>query len=118
MISVQERERKRELNPGEEVLVFLPTSSNKLLAQWQRPYHVLHRLGKVNYEVYMPDKWKRRTVFHVNMLKRWYPPEATSSWTAADDAELEEEEIVPSWQDESDVVPAIGTQLTESQKAQ
>ena len=39
---------------------------------------MLCRLGKVNYEVYMPDKRKRRTVFHVNMLKKWHPPEATS----------------------------------------
>ena len=30
--------RERELEPGEEVLVLLPTSSNKLLAQWQGPY--------------------------------------------------------------------------------
>jgi len=43
------------LEAGEEVLVLLPTSSNKLLAQWQGPYRVLHRVGKVNYEVYMPD---------------------------------------------------------------
>ena len=30
--------RDRELKPGDEVLVLLPTSSNKLLAQWQGPY--------------------------------------------------------------------------------
>jgi len=33
--------RERELKPDEEVLVLLPTSSNKLLAQWQGPYRVL-----------------------------------------------------------------------------
>ena len=36
--------RERELIPGEEVLVLLTTSSNKLLAQWQGPYRVLSRL--------------------------------------------------------------------------
>ena len=30
--------RERELQPDDEVLVLLPTSSNKLLAQWQGPY--------------------------------------------------------------------------------
>ena len=30
--------RERELEPDEEVLVLLPTSSNKLLAHWQGPY--------------------------------------------------------------------------------
>jgi len=59
------RERERELYPDEEVL--LPTSSNKLLAQWQGPYRILRRVGKVNYEVYMPDKQKRRSVSYVNM---------------------------------------------------
>ena len=68
--------RERELEPDEEVLVLLPTSSNKLLAQWQGPYRVLRRVGEVNYEVYMPDKWKSRVVFHINMLKKWYLPEA------------------------------------------
>ena len=62
--------RQRELQPDEEVLVLLPTSSNKLLAQWQGPYRILRRVGKVNYEVVMPNKRKRRNVFHVNMLKK------------------------------------------------
>ena len=37
---------------------------------------------KVNYEVLMPDKRKRRKVFHVNMVKKWYPPVASSFWSA------------------------------------
>ena len=104
---------------NEEVLVLLPTSSNKLLAQWQGPYHVLRRLGKVNYKVYMPDKRKRRSVFQINMLNKWHPPEATCFWTADNtDPEEEEEEVVPSWQGENNLVPAIGAKLTELQKAQ
>ena len=80
------------MKPEEEVLVLLPTNSNKLLAHWQGPYRVLRRLGKVNYEVYMPDKRKKRTVFHVNMLKKWHPPEATSFWTTKE-VDLDEEEL-------------------------
>ena len=49
---------ERELEPDEEVLVLLPASSNKLLAQWQGPYCVLRRVGEVNYEVRMTDKRK------------------------------------------------------------
>ena len=66
---------ERELETGEEVLVLLPTTSNKLLAQWQGPYHVLCRVGDINYGVYMTDK--RKTIFHVNMLMKWNQPEAT-----------------------------------------
>ena len=55
--------RERELEPGEEVLVLLPTSSNKLLAQWQGPYCVIRKVGKINYEIDMPNKRKRRKFF-------------------------------------------------------
>ena len=54
--------RKRELKPGEEVLVLLPTSSNKLLARWQGSYRILYKVGKVNYEVEMLNKRKRRKI--------------------------------------------------------
>ena len=33
------------------MLVLLPTSTSKLKAQWQGPYSVVARKGKVNYEV-------------------------------------------------------------------
>ena len=61
--------RERELESGEEVLMLLPTSGNKLLAQWQGPYCVVRKVGKVNYEIDMANKRKRRKIFHVNMLK-------------------------------------------------
>ena len=70
--------RERELQPDEEVLVLLPTSTNKLLAQWQGPYRVLRKIGKVDYEIDMLGKRKRKKIFHVNMLKKWYPPVSTS----------------------------------------
>jgi len=53
----------------------------------------------------------------MNMLNKWYSPEVSCFWTA-EDTESEEDEAVPSWQGESNVLPAIGTQLMESQKAQ
>ena len=61
---------ERELKPGEEVLVLLSTSSNKLLAQWQGPYWVTRKVGKVHYEIDMPSKRNRRKVFHMNMFKK------------------------------------------------
>jgi len=73
--------------------VLLPTSSNKLLAQWQGPYCILRKVGKVDYEVLMPDKRKRKKVFHVNMLKKWFPTVGSSFW-ATEDMEMEDEELV------------------------
>ena len=91
--------------------MLLPTTSNKLFAQWQGPYRMLHRVGEANYEVHMPHKRKRKTIFHVNMLKRWYQSEATCMWAAEVDSE--EEEDVPSWRGERGKSPSVGTQLTE-----
>ena len=60
--------RSREFQMANQVL---PSSTNKMLAQWQGPYTVLHWIGKVTYQVNMHDPRRRRT-FHINMLKRTY----------------------------------------------
>ena len=52
--------RRRVLQEREKVLVLLPTSTSKLLAQWQGPYTIVKRVGKVNYMVDMADRRKRR----------------------------------------------------------
>ena len=76
--------REREFHPGDEVLVLLPTTTNKLLAQWQGPYRVLRRIGKVDYVIDMHDRRKRHRTFHVNMLRKWHEP-AVSAFTAMEE---------------------------------
>ena len=49
----------RRFKPGDKVFVLLPTSTNKLLAQWEGPYDILRKVGRVTYEVDMVDKRKR-----------------------------------------------------------
>lgn len=63
--------KEREFNPGDKVLLLLPTSETKLLAKWQGPYVVNRRVGKVDYEVRTPDKQRELKIFHVNLLKAW-----------------------------------------------
>ena len=41
--------RDRSFEVGEKILVLLPTSTNKLLAQWQGPYEVVKKVNKVIY---------------------------------------------------------------------
>jgi len=41
--------RSRQFVPGDEVLVLLPTSTKKLLTQWQGPYPVTRKVGKVDW---------------------------------------------------------------------
>jgi len=72
---------------------------------------VLRRVGEVNYELYMR---KRRAIFHVNMLKKWYQPDGKCLW--AEEVVSEEEDDMPSWRGKKGKSPSVGTQLTEQQK--
>ena len=69
--------KDRDLKGGDQVLVLLPTSSSKLLAKWQGPYAVVKKTSKVNYLIDMHNKKKRKRVFHVNLLKKFYVSEQT-----------------------------------------
>ena len=102
---------------GERVLVLLPTSTKKLLAQWQGPYPVLRKVGPVTYEVDMFDRTKRRRILHVNMLRKWYTPLASSYWTDVVPASEPEEEDVILWKDsESGQSPVFGQGLDNEQR--
>ena len=105
----------RELVPKDQVLVLLPTSTNKLLAQWQGPYQVIKRLGKVNYVIDMHDRKKRRRVVHINMLKRWHTP-IFDGW--AENHQVEDEEDIPDWRDRHSqaTTPMLGKQLSTNQQ--
>ena len=52
--------RDRTFQVGDQVLVLLPSSTSKLMAQWQGPYRVLNRVGEVNYLIDMPDHKKKK----------------------------------------------------------
>ncbi len=66
--------RTRELQPGQKVLLLLPTSTNKLLMKWQGPYTVVCKMGPVTYEIHHPDKGKATQTYHINLLKEWKEP--------------------------------------------
>lgn len=63
------KSKERVLKPGQQVLLLLPTSDNKLLAKWHGPYEVTRQVGKVTYELFMPDNVKKHQTCHVNLLK-------------------------------------------------
>lgn len=65
--------RSRSFEAGEEVLLLLPTSDNKLLAKWQGPYQIKKKVGPVTYQIEIPSRSQPLQTFHVNMLKKWHP---------------------------------------------
>ena len=108
--------RLREFKPGDSVLVLLPTSTRKLTAQWQGPYLVKRCVGKLNYEIDMCDKQKRKRIFHVNMLRKWYT-QLSSSYLAEEVAGDYSEEDIPCWDGEvTDSQPVISEELNARQE--
>jgi len=111
--------RERQFQAGDQVLVLLPTTTNKLLAQWQGPYPVLQQVSPVMYEVNMYDKRKRHRIFHVNMLRKWNTPITTSFWS--EDIPEEEQDEVPVWKESVNATenqPTISEQLDSQQCAE
>ena len=52
--------RSCKFQPGDQVLVLLPTSTSKLLAWWQGPYEVIKPIGEVDYLINMHDRRNKR----------------------------------------------------------
>lgn len=69
------KSRKRTFQVGDEVLVLLPTDTNKLLLKWKGPFVVRERFNS-DYKIDMNGKEK---VFHANMLKLYVRRKAYAS---------------------------------------
>uniref|UniRef100_A0A8C5GD01 Gypsy retrotransposon integrase-like protein 1 n=1 Tax=Gouania willdenowi TaxID=441366 RepID=A0A8C5GD01_GOUWI len=63
--------RQRSFNPGQKVLVLLPSDGSKLLAQWQGPFEVQRKIGQTTYQVSTPGRPRSSRRLHVNLLKEW-----------------------------------------------
>ena len=104
--------REREFQPGKQVLILLPTSTSKLLAEWQGPYPVEKRVGKVCYQISMPDRRKQKKLFHINMLRKWHPPSAVSFTTK--EVQDDDDDLELSYNEEEDM-PLLNKDLTPEQ---
>ncbi len=91
--------RARTFQPGEQVLLLLPTSDNKLLAKWQGPFQVKRKVGSVTYEIEIPSRQQPLQILHVNMLKKWHERASQPEPTANVETEL----LVRAVQEEDEV---------------
>lgn len=107
--------RDRVFHPGQQVLLQLPTGDSKLLAKWQGPYQITKRLGKVTYELYLPDKLKKHQCFHVNLVKEFQVPIQQSVQQqlhiCAFDGEEEREQSFPTNVSEPSAMDVVHLQL-------
>ena len=60
----------REFQPGDTVLVLVPTTDHTFLASWQGPYEVAEKVGS------KIGRWKPIQIYHVKLLKKWFTREA------------------------------------------
>uniref|UniRef100_A0A3B1IW77 Gypsy retrotransposon integrase-like protein 1 n=1 Tax=Astyanax mexicanus TaxID=7994 RepID=A0A3B1IW77_ASTMX len=73
---------QRDFNPGDQVLVLLPTSGSCLSARFSGPYLVGKRLSDTNYVIQTPDRKRGSRLCHVNMLKSYLPRDAVKAEVA------------------------------------
>ena len=59
----------RQFAPGDEVLLLLPDTTNKLLVAWKGPFTVIERRNHVNYVINCDGVHKQ---FHANLLKKYH----------------------------------------------
>ena len=102
-------EQKRNACSNRRLL--FPTSTRKFVAQWQGPYKVVRRTGKVNYKIELPDKGGRKQIFHINHLRKWHDRSCTVNVVIEDEEEMEECQ----WTNK-DQSPQFGNQLSKERK--
>ena len=93
--------------------MLLPTSSSKLLAEWQGPYQVLKKVGMSTIKSICMTAGR---VLHVNMLCPWCIPKETSG-LAEEISDLESDEV-PVWKEEESSdgsEPGFGDKVSEEQ---
>ena len=62
--------KQRCFEVGDQVLVLLPSTANRLKLQWAGPYRIIRKMGTVDYEVETPGRRREKKIYHVNLLKK------------------------------------------------
>ena len=109
------KSRMRKFKLNDEVLILLPTSSNKLLMTWKGPYKVVECL---EFD-YLIDVAGKRRIFHPNMLKLYHRrdqpvcsvgvPVSVSSGAAVEFADILSPEFCPDVDAPSDSFSSLET---------
>ncbi|KAJ8375373.1 hypothetical protein SKAU_G00059530 [Synaphobranchus kaupii] len=109
--------RFRTLTPGQEVLLLLPSSDNKLLAKWQGPYKLHQRIGPVTYKISTSGRQMPFQTCHINLLKEWrLRPEPVSQQLYVRAIKEEEEAAVQYFPTGSGTLPLDLTHLSTQQQ--
>ena len=110
------RARETQLEVGEEVLVLLPTRSEKLLSKWKGPFKITRRVGKVNYQIEIPGPTMKQKLFHINIIKKWHPPADLYYHAVTDDPD---DELDVEWRNQNSTATlTVGAKLSPQSRKQ
>jgi hypothetical protein len=96
--------RKRNFKLGDKVLLLLPTSSNKLIAEWRGPFEVVRKINKVDYVIRIGE---RERTYHINMLKPFYERLAAGELVDEVDSNLLQHEVINEVSHQSQINPNL-----------
>ena len=81
------RAKPRSFSEGEEVLLLLPESNNKLQMSWKGPFKVIKRVSACDYQIKVRGNAK---LFHANLLKKYVRREPEAVVPVAEASVVEE----------------------------
>ena len=64
------KSKMRSFSKNDQVLLLLPTTTNKLTSQWKGPYKVMEKCNEVEYLIEINGKQKK---YHINTLQEFVP---------------------------------------------
>ena len=70
------KSKERMFQPGDNVLILLPSEDNILLMQWKGPFGILERKNGHDYRVQLKDRVR---MFHANVIKKYNSREKEDS---------------------------------------
>nr|XP_045603076.1 uncharacterized protein LOC123761177 [Procambarus clarkii] len=88
------RTKQRDFLVGDLVLVCTPTVTGSLSARFVGPYQVLKKVTNHNYLLNTPDRRKKETLVHVNMIKKYEGRDTLPITIVTTKEDIEEEEEV------------------------
>ncbi|XP_069169570.1 uncharacterized protein [Procambarus clarkii] len=103
------RTKQREFQVGDLVLVCTPTITGSLSARFVGPYPVVKKVTNLNYLLSTPDRRKKETLVHVNMIKRYEGRDTLPVTLVTTNDDIEEEEEVLT---NSDILLNLQAKLT------
>lgn len=86
------RVKTRNLDQGDQVLLYLPKPGKAFQAKYQRPYIVMEKTGSLNYVIFTPDRRSKTQQCHIDSLKEYHAPKVVLDNIT--DTEIKENKLI------------------------